>query len=247
MKWQSSVCGTLRKNEDTAKAYAEYIRQYLQKGYIRKIRPSEENTKSKWYLPHFAVVRPDKATTKTRIVFDASAKYQGVSLNDVIHQGPKLQRELFDVLLRFRKNPVALVSDISEMYLKIQIAPEDRPYYRFLWRDLKMDTTPDIYEFERVVFGVNCSPFQAQFVTQSHAKAHEAEFPMAVDTVLKSTYMDDSMDSVMNDEQGVELYQQLSELWKKAGMHAHKWLSNSSAVLAHIPIEDRAFKIDFER
>ena len=38
--------------------------------------------------------------------FDASAKYCGVSLNDAIHQGPKLQEELFKVLIRFRKYPV---------------------------------------------------------------------------------------------------------------------------------------------
>ena len=49
--------------------------------------------------PHFAVVRNDRVTTKTHMVFDASAKCNGVSLNDMIHQGPKLQNELFDVLL----------------------------------------------------------------------------------------------------------------------------------------------------
>ncbi|VDI81624.1 Hypothetical predicted protein [Mytilus galloprovincialis] len=55
-------------------------------------------------------------------------------------------------------------------------------------------------------------------------------YPRAAETVLKSTYMDDSMDSVINDEQGIELYNQLSQLWAKAGMYARKWLSNSKAV-----------------
>ena len=82
-------------------------------------------------MPHFLVLRPDRPTTKTRIVFDASAKSAGVSLNDVIHQGPKLQRDLFNILIRFRQHPVALISDISEMYLRIEISPEDRPYQRF--------------------------------------------------------------------------------------------------------------------
>ncbi|CAB4025564.1 Hypothetical predicted protein, partial [Paramuricea clavata] len=35
------------------------------------------------------------------------AKTDGISLNDVIYAGPKLQQELFDVLIRFRRNPVA--------------------------------------------------------------------------------------------------------------------------------------------
>ena len=64
-------------------------------------------------------------TIKVRIVFDGSAKCDGVSLNDDICQEPKLQSELFDVLLRFRRNPVAIGCGISEMYLQIEIVPED--------------------------------------------------------------------------------------------------------------------------
>ena len=53
-----------------------------------------------------------------------------------------------------------------------------------------------MFELERVVFGVNSSPFLVQFVTQQHTREHHAEVPLGADTVLKSTYMDDSMDSV---------------------------------------------------
>ena len=98
------LCGTekrLLKNPEAGSAYSEIINTYEQKGYIRKVPTSEKDPKEKWYVPHFAVFRPDKATTKTRIVFDASAKCEGISLNDTIHQGPKLQRDLFNVLLRF--------------------------------------------------------------------------------------------------------------------------------------------------
>ena len=56
-----------------------------------------------WFLLHFPVIRMNKETTKTRIVFDDAAKSEGSSLTDVVHSGPKLQQDLFDVLLRFRK------------------------------------------------------------------------------------------------------------------------------------------------
>lgn len=69
---------------------------------------------------------------------------------------------------------------------------------------------------------------------------------MAAETVLKSTYMDNSMDSVLNDEQGIKLYNQLSQLRGKAGMHARKWLSNSLVVLQSIPEEDRASEVQLE-
>ncbi|CAG2212937.1 unnamed protein product [Mytilus edulis] len=54
------------------------------------------------------------------------------------------------------------------------------------------------------------------------------------------------MDSVINDEQGIELYNQLSQLWAMAGMYARKWLSNSKAVLPCIPEEDRASQVDLD-
>ena len=59
------------------------------------------------------MLRPDKETTKTRIVFKAAAKFEEMSLNDQIYQGPKLQRELFDVLLSLRRLPIAIVCDIE--------------------------------------------------------------------------------------------------------------------------------------
>ena len=123
------------------------------------------------------MVKQDRSTTKVRVVFDAATRYHGVSLNDVVFQGPKLQHDLFDVLLRFRRYPVAVMCDISEMYLRIELIPEDRPYHRFLWRDMNTDQRPTVYEFNRLVFGVNSSPFLAQLVSQNHAKLYENCYP----------------------------------------------------------------------
>ena len=94
------------------------------------------------------------------------------------------------------------------------------------------------------MFGVISCPFQAQFVSRYHAELNKEQFPKAAETLLESTYMDDSMDSTPIDEGCIELYQQLSQLWKSAGMHARKWLSNSERVLQHIPEEDRALHVD---
>ena len=57
---------------------------------------------------------------------------------------------------------MALVSDIAEMYLRIKVPPEDRPYQRFQ----KSEERPDVYEFSSVVFKTNSSPFQAQLVAK---------------------------------------------------------------------------------
>ena len=237
----------LLKSPSTAVAYSQVIERYLEKGYVRKVDQSEEEPVNKWYLPHFPVIKFDRETTKTRIVFDASAKCNGVSLNDVIYQGPKLQTDLFNVLLRFRRYPVAIACDISEMYLRVRLHPKDKSCHRFLWRDLDLSKSPCVYEFTRLVFGVNASPFLAQYVSQFHAQLFQQSHQRASETILKSTYMDDSMDSVTDEVEGVKLYKELSDLWKQAGMLTHKWLSNSSVVLKEIPQQDRAKELELDK
>ena len=53
-----------------------------------------DTTKESTFLAHFPVVKIDKDTTKTRMVFDASAKKDGISVNDLIHAGPKLRKDV---------------------------------------------------------------------------------------------------------------------------------------------------------
>ena len=73
----------LSKKPEVCKTYGETINQYLIKGYIKKV----DTTKEGHFIAHFPVVRTDKDTTKTRIVFDASAKKDGISVNDFIYAG----------------------------------------------------------------------------------------------------------------------------------------------------------------
>ena len=63
---------------------------------------------------------------------------------------------------------------------------------------------------------------ESQFVAQENARRNQDRYPLAAETVLESTYMDDSIDSVENDEEGVELYRQLKALWGAANMQARK-------------------------
>ena len=79
----------LKRIPEVSKAYSDCIQRYVEKGYVTRVTAADHSN-TKWFLPHFPVLRPDKDTTKTKIVFDAAAKVEGVSLNDKIYQGPKL-------------------------------------------------------------------------------------------------------------------------------------------------------------
>ena len=82
----------LKKKEIVEREYKKTIETYVAKGYLRKVPENEAPPPEVWYLPHFPIVKISKSTTKVRIVFDCSAKCTGISLNGVIHAGPKLQR-----------------------------------------------------------------------------------------------------------------------------------------------------------
>ena len=68
------------RDEKLAQAYQSMVDDYLSKGYIREVPEDEPKPPSEWFLPHFPVVRPEKATKKVRVVFDGSAQQNGKSL-----------------------------------------------------------------------------------------------------------------------------------------------------------------------
>ena len=71
----------LMKDKEVAVAYQQVLKDYLDKKYIRRVPDDEPMPECQWPLPHFPVVRPEKATSKVRIVFDGSAHFEGKSLN----------------------------------------------------------------------------------------------------------------------------------------------------------------------
>lgn len=105
----------------------------------------EPKPASEWFLPHFPVVRPEKSTTKVRFVFDGSAQQDGKSFNTKSLPGPKLQSEIVDILVKFRKEPFALVGDVTQMYHQLILRPVDRPLHRFLCRKLDCDDSPRVF------------------------------------------------------------------------------------------------------
>ena len=66
-------------------------------------------------------------------------------------------------------------------------------------RDLNIEQKPLEYEFNHLVFGVNSLLFLAQFVSRHHAKLYEKQYPRAAEGMLKSTYMDNRLDSAIDE------------------------------------------------
>ncbi|GBP84512.1 hypothetical protein EVAR_12651_1 [Eumeta japonica] len=157
---EKRLCNLEKKFKKNKIFYNEYklqIANLLEKRYAEPA-PEAPASPRTWYLPHFAVVHPQKG--KIRLVFDAAARTAGRSLNDALLPGPDLLQSLFGVLLRFREGRVAVVADIREMFL-VKIREEDRDSLRFLWR--KMRTKSQEFRMNSLIFA-SSSPCSAIYV-----------------------------------------------------------------------------------
>ena len=231
---------------DFKNAYVEAMKDYLQRGHIE---PAPEHEGGKHvYLPHHAVVRSDHVTTKLRVVFDASAKTtNGRSLNEVLMNGPRVQGNLFNILLRFRLHQVALMADIEKMFRQINLDPEDRNYQRIVWRENPNEPLRD-YRITTVSFGTKPAPYLATRTLQQLADDEMHCYPRAAEIVKRDFYIDDLMTGCETETEAIPLREQLSKLLESGGFDLRKWTSNSENVLKTIPEEKRAsiFQIDFD-
>ena len=93
----------LHRNPALLQDYDRIIQEQIDKGIVEDAPAAGDNSTCLHYLPHHAVIRDNKETTKLRVVYDASAKPDGKpSLNDCLLAGPKFNQRILDILLRFR-------------------------------------------------------------------------------------------------------------------------------------------------
>jgi len=151
------------------------MQEQLQLGIIERVsdESTHMNNSETHYLPHHSVIRQDNSTTKLCIVYDASAKAAGRSLNDCLFSEPKFNQSILDIILRFRCYRVALVADVEKAFLMVSVTDSDRDMLRFLWVDDVNKASPAIMQmrFTRVVFGVSASPFLLNATIQHHYTA----------------------------------------------------------------------------
>lgn len=157
---------------------------------------------------------------KLRDVFDCSAKCEGQSLNDYLLQRPDLTNMWVEVLCRFRKNPIAIVCDIEQMFHQLRVNYEHRNYLRFYWWE-SGDTNNLPSEFRLCVnsFGAASSSGCAKFGMKQMACDNKTEFETDVSNVVRHNfYVDDGLKSVWTIPDAVPLIQKCKKMCQKSGL-----------------------------
>lgn len=222
----------MKRDPDFSAAYKEVMNGYVGKGYVRKLSSADIKVTSdkKWYLPHFGVTNPNKPK-KLRLVFDAAAKVNEISLNSQLLKGPQDIASLLSTLYNFRRGQIAVSADIREMFHQVLVQPSDRISQRFLWRDGNQQKPPDEYEMVVMTFGAACSPCSALYVMKTNARDHADYHPRSIKAICDHHYIDDFVDSFDSVEEAINISKEVRQIHKNGGFELRGFISNSDDVI----------------
>ncbi|XP_064479034.1 uncharacterized protein LOC135392245 [Ornithodoros turicata] len=185
-------------------------------------------------MPHHAVIREDRETTKVRIVFDISSKGPGSqSLNDLLASGPNLNPGMLRLLPSFRSKRVAIVADIEKAFLQIFLDNQDRDYLRFFWYKVAPTVDGDlppleVWRMTRVPFGATCSSFLLAATIQHHLQSLALEYPWTTSKLRDNFYVD--VTGADDYPQTQQLFKETIQIFDKASLPVRKWLTNEPAL-----------------
>ena len=225
-----------RKNPAFKERYVSAMQELFANG---DVEPVTEPHKNGYFLPHSAVIRDDKVSSKTRLVWNASSAQKGEkSLNDCLFTGAPSDADILKLLVKFRWCKVAVTGDVRRMYLSIQVRPEDRRFLRFFWRANETEPLRE-FQFVNLPFGLADAPYSATECLKAHVKKYLKLYPDAAQRFLDSRYIDDYLDSLPDVDDAIKTIKCIQDFMQDGNFKVAKWASNSAAVLEELPPESR--------
>lgn len=223
--------------------YKEFMREYVELGHMQPIEPSIAQRFPQYFIPHHGVYK--KGTDKIRCVFNASSKGPGgKSLNDELLAGPKLQKDIVDIILHFRLHEVIFSADIRQMYRQVLVHPLDRQYQLIVWRDyigqaIDDQVQPEIQQFQlnTLSYGVTTAAFLAMRCLHELAYQGKDTHPRASRILLNDIFVDDIVTGCSSIDEAQSTKSELIDLLNKGEFELRKWMSNDPALLTDLPTE----------
>lgn len=225
-------------SESFATEYRKFMAQYHDLGHMKLLGSIDATITRQhphYYIPHHAVLKESSSTTKLRVVFDASRQTtNGLSLNEQMLPGTRLQDDLSTIVLRWRKHRIVFTADVERMYRQIIIDEPDADYQRIVWRN-SPDRPMQIYQLSTVTYGTTSAPYLAVKSLQRLADLEKNRFPIGCAIAAHDFYVDDVLTGFDDIDSAMHGQHQLRELMTSGGFELKKWTSNNSTLLNHFP------------
>ncbi|XP_050059881.1 uncharacterized protein LOC126551149 [Aphis gossypii] len=220
-----SLENRFRSNPKLKQKYVEFMEEYVNLGHMERVNPGEKEEKS-YYIPHHAVLRDSSATTKLRVVFDAScATDSGKSLNDLLLKGPNIQDELICIIARFRSYEYVMSSDIEKMYRQIWVSNTDTNLQRILWRS-KPDEPITEFKLKTITYGTTPASYLAMGCLMKLAEEMQELFPVTHKAITNDFYMDDYLGGANDITAAEKLRDDVINILNTSGFKLRKWIAN---------------------
>ncbi|XP_041427144.1 uncharacterized protein LOC121396364 [Xenopus laevis] len=230
----------LQKTPEMKEHFFTFMEGIFQNNHA-EMAPALRDLEERWYLPTFGVYHPKKLG-QIRVVFDSSARCESLSLNDVLLSGPDLNNRLLEVLLRFRKDSIAFMADIQQMFHCFLVKEEHRNYLRFFWYR-NNDPNEDIVEYRMRVHIFGNSPSPAVTIYGLRLSAQEGEAKYGSDArsyVEKDFFVDDCLKSTPTNESAISLLKRTREMLALSNLRLHQIASNSRELMEAFSNQDHA-------
>lgn len=235
----------LDRNPDFKSQYISFMREYLSLGHMMEI-PSQSPIVGNHFIPHHGIIKETSSTTRLRVVFDASTKTSsGTSLNDILLVGPKLQKDIVELMCNFRIHKIVFTADIRQMYRQILMDKNSASYQHILWRESPSHPVKE-YELQTVTYGTSSAPFLAIRTLHQLANDEKLNYPEAASTLIDNTYVDDIINGAHTLEGARHRIMELIALLQKGGFELRKWSSNCPEILEDIPVSYLEVPLSFE-
>lgn len=188
-----------------------------------------------YYMPHQAVIRVDKTTTKLSVVFYVSShSFESVSLNHCSHLGPNLNPDVLNALLRFLSHETVIIGDIEQTYLQISLDPADRDAVRFLQIENPLNSGSELklktLKMTRVLFGLKPSSFLLSAMIKHNINKYKSAFPETFNLLNNCLYVDDLLDSMIEESQGLKVQTEVKAILKDVNFNMHTCTTNSRSL-----------------
>ncbi|GFT84263.1 integrase catalytic domain-containing protein [Trichonephila clavipes] len=159
----------------------------------------------------------------------------------------EVKEDVFETISRFRRHKFAFTTGIQKMYRQILINPDQQDLQRIIWKH-GPDAEILTYRLKTVTYGLSNAPFLAIRTLQQLEKDEKSRFPLASETLLYDTYMDDIVSGAPDLETAQQLQSQLKDALQSCGMNLHKWSSNFPELLNSSLLSDveHSFSTDID-